>query len=535
MKTNPTNSLSHLGILCVDDEEHTLASLRRVFHHEAFQVLTATSGDQGLAILKNQDNIGLILSDQRMPGMSGSAFLEAARELVPDVPRMILTGYAETQSAIDAINRGGAYRYLTKPWNDQELLLAVRDGLYRYQLTGENRRLTATVQHQNVTLAEWNLTLTEQVQEQTGQIRTQLAEILDLKQQLEHENRYLRTEVRMCHEQGELIGASEALKKVLLQAERVTQTNTTVLIQGETGTGKELVAQFIHQQSNRGRQVMIKVNCAAIPENLVESELFGREKGAFTGAVTTQIGRFEMADGSTIFLDEIGEIPLGVQVKLLRVLQEKKYERLGNPITYQTDVRVIAATNRDLAEEVRQGRFREDLFYRLNVFPIKVPPLRERVEDIPQLVWSFVHELGARMGKNISKINAHDMEALQNYGWPGNIRELRNVIERALIFGDSDCLRISLPDTQQKKGCPDRSLRSVERHHIVGVLTSTNWRVHGKYGAARILDINPNTLFFRMKKLDIPLLHEQRDMGSSEEFGRATIGINLLEVANGNR
>jgi formate hydrogenlyase transcriptional activator len=306
-------------------------------------------------------------------------------------------------------------------------------------------------------------------------------------------------------QQREITGRSPAILKVLRQAEQVAPTDASVLIFGETGTGKELLAQAIHRLSPRGRQVMMKVNCAALPSGLVESELFGREKGAFTGALTRQIGRFEVADGSTIFLDEVGELPADVQVKLLRVLQEGEFERLGSPRTVRVNVRVIAATNRDLSDLVRKGRFREDLYYRLNVFPIRMPPLRDRQQDIPLLVWDFLADFSARMGKKITQVPRATMDALQRRQWPGNIRELRNVIEHGAIITKGETL--GLPDLGEAGAAapPLQTLADAEREHILRVLDSTGWRIKGPRGAAAALGLNPATLYSRMKKLGIRL------------------------------
>ena len=335
------------------------------------------------------------------------------------------------------------------------------------------------------------------------ELRIKFEEISTLKQQVEAENVYLRAEIRDRLEPGQLIGSSAALRQVLAQAELAAPTDTTVLIQGETGTGKELIARYLHQHSNRSRRNLCILSCAAIPATLLESELFGHEKGSFTGALDRRLGHFEVADQSTIFLDEIGELPLEAQAKLLRVLQEGEFCRVGSSSTIKTDVRIIAATNRDLANEVREGRFREDLYYRLSVFPLSVPPLRERSEDIPSLVWAFVYELGARMGKSITRINAREMTALQQYVWPGNIRELRNVIEHALIFSRGDTLQITLPATHHPSRRQSLLMQDVEYQHITEVLRSTNWRVDGPKGAARLLGLHPNTLHSRIKKLGI--------------------------------
>jgi transcriptional regulator with GAF, ATPase, and Fis domain len=285
--------------------------------------------------------------------------------------------------------------------------------------------------------------------------------------------------------------------------EQVARTESTVLIHGETGTGKELLARAIHRISDRSARPMVKVNCAALPSTLIESELFGREKGAYTGALTRQVGRFEIADGATIFLDEISELPLELQVKLLRVLQEGQFERLGSSTTTEVDVRVIAATNRDLEKLVEQGAFRDDLFYRLNVFPIHVPPLRERREDIPQLVWSFIEEYSERMGKRIDSIPRRSMETLQHYAWPGNVREIRNTVERAMILCTGNVLRIEPPTTPESKAFQNQTLEEVQRAHILQVLEQTGWKVRGKNGAAEVLGLKPSTLESRMSKLGI--------------------------------
>jgi transcriptional regulator with GAF, ATPase, and Fis domain len=302
---------------------------------------------------------------------------------------------------------------------------------------------------------------------------------------------------------------------VLAMVEQVAPTSSTVLVNGETGTGKELIALAIHKHSPRRDRLMVKVNCASLPPSLVESELFGRERGAYTGALTRQIGRFELADNSTLFLDEISELSLELQTKLLRVLQEGEFERLGSPRTIKVNVRLIAATNRNLLQEVSSGRFREDLFYRLNVFPITIPPLRERLDDIPLLVWEFVRELNEKMGKRISRISKKEMSSLQAYPWPGNIRELRNVIEHAAIISTTDELKVKLPENSSRTMSPRLTLEEMERRYIADVIRQTGWRIKGDGGAAQILGMNPATLYSRMKKLDISSRHEKDGMSSS--------------------
>jgi len=320
---------------------------------------------------------------------------------------------------------------------------------------------------------------------------------------LHAENRYLRCEVQERQGDGIIIGHSPAIRHVLEQAEQVAATDSTVLLLGETGTGKELIATHIHEQGVRRGRVMVRVNCSAIPSTLMESELFGREKGAFTGALARQIGRFEMADHSTIFLDEIGDLPADVQVKLLRVLEERQVERLGSPKAVHVDVRIIAATHRDLEKRIAEGEFRDDLFYRLNVFPIRVPPLRDRTGDIPLLVWRFVEEFSHTFGKRIDAIAREDMAALQQYAWPGNIRELRNVVERAMIVAKGTQLNIPAPSPSSHSGTRSLKLTDVEREHIRAVLELAGWRVRGTSGAAQLLGLKPTTLEGRMAKLGL--------------------------------
>jgi transcriptional regulator with GAF, ATPase, and Fis domain len=346
-------------------------------------------------------------------------------------------------------------------------------------------------------------------------LRRSLAEVEGLKDRLQAESDYLKAEIRVVHPHAEIIGQSSAIREVLYLVEQVAPTDASVLLCGETGTGKELVAQAIHRLSVRRDQVMVRVNCAALPAGLVESELFGREKGAYTGALTRQVGRFEIADGSTIFLDEIGELSLEVQAKLLRVLERGELERLGSPRTIKVDVRLIAATNRDLAEEIRQGRFREDLYYRLNVFPIRVPPLRERPDDIPLLVWAILEEFSARMGKKITQVPRPTMEALQKRSWPGNVRELRNMIERAVIFTPDETLRMPMVD--EAASAPRlKTLADAEREHILRVLQMTGWQIKGPAGAAAELGLNPSTLYSRMKKLGIRSHRQRTDEATTE-------------------
>src|SRR5881396_162527 len=367
-------------------------------------------------------------------------------------------------------------------------------------------------------------------------------EIAALKAQLEHENMYLQKEIHHEHNFVEMVGSSLALLAALRKVDQVAPADTTVLVSGETGTGKELVARAIHDRSTRRGRPLVKVNCSAIAAGLLESELFGHVKGAFTGALERRVGRFELADGGTIFLDEIGELPLETQVKLLRVLQEQEFEPVGSSRTLRVDVRVIAATNRDLQEAVRTGRFRPDLFYRLNVFPIAIPPLRERRADIPQLVMFFLSRFSRSLGKQISAVAPETMQHLCAYEWPGNVRELQNVIERAVVLCEGPVLEID-PDLVPLSAATSRAsepmtpsgsaearpaneragvraaapddiapLEEMERRHIVAALEATAGVIHGPKGAARILKLHPNTLRSRMEKLGITFKRTVHDM-----------------------
>jgi len=339
---------------------------------------------------------------------------------------------------------------------------------------------------------------------------------------LKAQNTYLQEELKSVHNFEEIVGASTGLMKVLVKVQRVAVTDATVMITGESGTGKELIARAIHSASGRADKPFIKINCAALPTSLVESELFGHERGAFSGAIQRRIGRFELANTGTIFLDEIGEVPMDVQVKLLRVLQEREFERIGGNQTIKTDVRVIAATNRDLHKSIRDGEFRADLYYRLNVFPVELPPLRERVEDIPLLTHFFIQKYAPRVGRRIDSIDGESMQRLTRYNWPGNIRELENIIERALILNnsgvlhiDTDVLPTHIVSTALTSNRIDaeaaaelakpvgNDLNSIQREHILAMLNETNWVIEGARGAASRLGLKPGTLRHRMKKLGI--------------------------------
>ena len=335
------------------------------------------------------------------------------------------------------------------------------------------------------------------------QLHAALDQVRELRERLERENTYLREQARSTAGAHRLVGQGLAMQRLLSLIERVAPTDAPVLIMGETGAGKELVAEEIHARSARADRTLVKVNCAALAPTLIEAELFGREKGAYTGALSRQMGRFELAHGSTLFLDEVCELPLDLQAKLLRVLQDGTFERLGSPRSMRADVRIIAATNRDIEQAVADGQFRADLYFRLAVFPVVVPPLRERPEDLPLLARGIVDEVGRKMGKRIDAIEDDSFAELRRYQWPGNIRELRNVIERAIILSEGGTLRIERPQSRTKPAAASLMMEDVERSHIVRILEQTGWRVRGTEGAASLLGLPPSTLEARMSKLGI--------------------------------
>jgi transcriptional regulator with GAF, ATPase, and Fis domain len=425
------------------------------------------------------------------------------RELLEDIlPQNSLFHDFEVEHSFETIGRKimhlNARRIYRKSNKTQLILLAIEDVTDREYY---KRNLEALVKKRTAEL----IVAREEAEKRKQIAETALSEIKKLKDQLEAERAYLQEEIKLEYNHENIIGQSDGLKYVLYKVEQIAKSNTIVLVLGETGTGKELVARAIHGLSLRKNRSLVKVNCAALPSNLIESELFGHEKGAFTGSHYRHFGRFEVADGATIFLDEIGELPLQLQPKLLRVIQDGEFERLGSSSTIKVDSRIIAATNRNLEEEVRKGRFRDDLWYRLNIFPITMPPLRDRMEDIPLLVDFYVKKISKRMGKTIEIIPASVMNALQNYHWPGNIRELENVLERAVINSSGPKLRLvdELKNSDKDLTKTEKTLESVERDHIIRVLEQTHWKVSGKNGAAEILGINRSTLRARIRKLGI--------------------------------
>jgi DNA-binding NtrC family response regulator len=437
-------------VFVVDDDTSIRESLRNLIRSAGLSVQTFASAKEFLANPRPNAPSCLVL-DVQLPGLSG---LDLQQELVKDgvqIPIIFITGHGDIPMSVRAM-KAGALEFLTKPVNAEDLLDAIQQAIAR-----DHR---ARQQQEKVT----------------------------------------------PHNFEEIVGTSAALKAVLNEVEVVAPTDSTVLIYGETGTGKELVARAIHNVSSRSNRPFVKLNCAAIPSGLLESELFGHEKGAFTGAVAQKVGRFELAHGGTLLLDEVGDIPLELQPKLLRVLQEQEFERLGSTRTVQVDVRLVAATNRDLAQMAAEKQFREDLYFRLNVFPIRMPPLRERAGDIPLLVRHFVEKYAQRMNKQIETIPEEAMTALCRYTWPGNIRELQNFIERAVILTPDSVLKIQtsqLQDAMPVTSTVPNTLEDFEREHILQTLRETGGVIGGRNGAAARLGVKRTTLFSKMEKLGI--------------------------------
>jgi DNA-binding NtrC family response regulator len=472
-------------IYVVDDDASVRESLESLIRSAGLSVETFASAQEFLASPRPDAPSCLVL-DVQLPGLSG---LDLQRELAKadvQIPIVFLTGHGDIPMSVRAI-KAGAVEFLTKPFHDEDLLDAIQQGILRDRETRERRPGAQPA-----------------VEGDLGSPAVLAA--------LAAEEVAPEEELRTEHDFESIIGRDTALRRVLTLVETVAPTGSTVLIRGETGTGKDLIARAIHDRSDRSQRSFVKVNCAAIPSGLLESELFGHERGAFTGAIASRAGRFELADGGTLFLDEVGDIPTDLQSKLLRVLQEREFERLGSTRTIRADVRLVAATNRDLEEMVEAGTFRRDLYYRLDVFPIALPPLRERRGDIPDLVRYFTRRLGRRMNKRIETIPADAMAALCGYGWPGNVRELENVIERAVILTSGPVLRVPVSQLGQQSAAPpapsappsqERTLEAVEREAILRALYDTRWVIGGAHGAAARLGIKRTTLQSRMRKLGI--------------------------------
>jgi chemotaxis protein methyltransferase CheR len=493
-------------ILVVDDTPDDLALMSSLLK-DTYKVKIANAGERALKIARSDPPPNLILLDIMMPGMDG---YEVCRRLKGDPETMnIPVIFLTARSEVDDEKKGlelGAVDYITKPVSPPLVKARVKNNLalkaMADSLRDQNYLLELEVGRRTSEL----VVAREESEKRRQTAEASLAEILQLKEQLEGERAYLQEEIKLENNHEAIIGQSDALKYVLYKVGQIASSNTTVLVHGETGTGKELVARAIHSLSLRKNRALVKVNCATLPANLIESELFGHEKGSFTGSQARHLGRFEIADGATLFLDEIGELPLELQAKLLRVLQDGEFERVGSSHTIKVDVRIIAATNRNLEDEVRNGRFREDLLYRLNIFPITMPPLRERLDDIPLLVDFYVKKIAKRLGKTIDIIPEGVMAALQGYHWSGNIRELENVLERAVINSSGPKLRLvdELKKPARDAATTDpRTMEAVEREHILRVLGLSNWKVSGKGSASEILGLDRSTLRARMIKLNI--------------------------------
>lgn len=449
--------------------------------------------------VKPEETEGILIYDLG----NGQWDIPKLRELLEDIlPQNTTFNDFEVEHNFETIGRKimhlNARRIYREPKQTRMILLSIEDVTEREYY---KRHLEELVEKRTA-----EIRLAREEAEKGKQVaEAALFEIKKLKEQLEAERAYLQEEIKLEYNHENILGESDGIHYVLYKVEQIASTDTIVLVLGETGTGKELVARAIHSLSQRKDRALVKINCATLPANLIESELFGHEKGAFTGAHTRQLGRFEIADGTTLFLDEIGELPLELQPKLLRVLQDGEFERLGGSHTIKVDVRIIAATNRNLEEEVRRGLFREDLWYRINIFPVTMPPLRDRSDDIPLLVDFYVKNISKRMGKSIEIIPTSAMNTLQNYHWPGNVRELENVLERAVINSSGPKLHLvdELKTRQKDLSTTQKTLEAVEREHIVRILEQTQWKVSGRNGAAEILGLNRSTLRARIRKLGI--------------------------------
>jgi len=528
-------------ILLVDDNEDNLKTLIRPLKKKVFDLLLAQSGEEALNFVKH-GSVDLILLDIMMPKMSGIEVLKTIRAnySTEELPIIMATAKTENESIIQAINLG-ANDYVTKPINLPVLIARITAQLSRkksdeafkqtnIKLKELNQTLELRIENRTRDLSETNRKLNSEIEERKrmeeklkkkrDELETliqkrdsDLKEIERLRRKLEAENMSLREEVPIDYDLGEFVGQSFAMKKVLEQIELVAKTEAGVLLQGETGTGKELVTRLIHERSARSNYPLVKVNCVSIPRDLFESEFFGHVKGAFTGALKDRMGRFQLADEGTLFLDEVSEIPLDLQGKLLRVLQEGEFERIGDDQTKKVNVRIIAATNRDLLQEVKEGRFRSDLFYRLSVVPIHIPPLRERPEAIRPLTEHFIKCACARLNRGKPQLTEEFIDHLEKYHWPGNVRELQNIIERSIIISPDGVLRANLQQlrpvaksaskknaNKSQKITPFENLKQTEKVMTLEALKKTNGKVYGPNGAASLLGVPASTLAYRIKK-----------------------------------
>ena len=457
-----SSSKSSLRILVIEDNETMRTGIAEVLKKSGHAVMEAPGGEKGLSLLENE-NIDLVITDYKMAGMDGLAVLKQIKVIHPNIEIMVITAYGSIELAVEAM-KAGAWDFITKPFSKDELKLKVDRVAAMLEQSSKAHRLA-------------------------------------------EENRYLREEFDIRLNYGEIVGESPGMKSIYRAIEKIADTDASVLIYGESGTGKELVARAIHFHSRRKENPFIRVNCSALAEGVLESELFGHEKGAFTGAIKQKKGRFELADSGTLFLDEIGDIPLSTQVKLLRVLQEKEFERVGGEETIRVDVRVLAATHRNLIKEIETARFREDLYYRLHILPIEIPPLRDRKMDIPLLVSHFLERKGEELKKTGLKINEEALAILKAYDWPGNVRELENILERAVVLSEGNTINeetliFMVAKTKGTKIAEpslnlESRLASAEKHLLEQAMLASKGN---KAKAARILGIKEGTLYYKLNK-----------------------------------
>lgn len=478
-----------VDVVYVDDEEENLEIFELVFRSSNFTYKLFQDPQNVLRYVQSGNKIKVLLSDQRMPVMQGSELFIRTNSIDSEIVNILITAYSDFNSLVEIVNKSKLFRFISKPWKKQELEFELRQAIEYYNIKEKNQSLLSD-------LAEKNRELDQKV-----------SEIQALSEKLKQENEYHRKYDQILDDKL-IIAESAAMKQIMKKARQISKVETTVLLTGETGTGKEVIARLIQANSSRVDQPFVKINCAAFSEDLLESELFGHEKGAFTGASSSKMGLFELANEGTIFLDELGELSDRAQSKLLRVLQDGEYRKVGGLRELKTNARIIAATNNDLKKKIEKGEFRKDLFYRLSVFPVHLPPLRERKEDIKPLTVQLVKRYARRMGFDIPEVSDKIYAIFCAYNWPGNIRELENVVERAVIITQGG-KKLKLGDWLTNEGYSndnareEETLEVVERNHIIKVLKRVNWKVSGKNSASEILGMNASTLNSKLKKLNI--------------------------------